>query len=116
MLRLLAEGDVSVVNDQFGRPTLVDDLARGTMQAIDSGATGLLHLTNQGVTTWYGLACQIAETAGYDPRSVHPCTSVEYETAAPRPHNSVLDTERSKDFGLAALPVWTVSLGRAMAT
>ncbi len=94
MLRLIAEGDVSVVNDQIGRPTLVDDLASATLETLDRGLTGLVHLANDGVTTWYELALEIAGIAGMDGDGVHPCTTVDYPTPAARPANSVLDSER----------------------
>ncbi len=94
MLRLLGKRDVSVVNDQFGRPTLVDDLARATLEAVDDGVTGVLHLANVGVTTWFELARQVADIAGLDSARVHPCATAEYPTLAARPPNSVLDSER----------------------
>jgi len=97
MLRLVAEGDVSVVNDQFGRPTLVDDLAPATLKAMDAGLTGILHLANVGATSWFELARQVANIAGLDGGRVHPCTTAEYPTLAPRPANSVLDSERLSD-------------------
>lgn len=94
MLRLVAEGDVSVVNDQFGRPTLVDDLAPATLEAMDADLTGIVHLANVGATSWFELARQVANIAGLDSGRVHPCTTAEYPTLAPRPTNSVLDSER----------------------
>ena len=75
MLVLLAEGEVTVVDDQRGRPTFVDDLVEATLAAVDAGASGLLHLTNQGETTWFGLAREIAVTAGHDPDLVKPTNS-----------------------------------------
>jgi dTDP-4-dehydrorhamnose reductase len=110
MLGLLAEGEVSVVDDQRGRPTFTDDLARATMDAIQSGAAGILHLTNQGETTWYGLARQIAEVSGNNPEKVKPTTSAALGRAAARPANSVLDSDRLADLGLSPLPASQHSL------
>lgn len=104
MLEQMAKGAVSVVNDQRGRPTLVDDLAAGTLAAVDAGASGVLHLTNQGETTWFELARDIAELAGFDPGLVKPTTSVELDRPATRPKNSVLDSERLEELGLTLLP------------
>ncbi len=115
ILKRLSEGDVTVVADQFGKPTFVNDLAKGAMQAIGSSAAGLLHITNEGVTTWFGIAQAVAEVAGYDPGSVHPCTSTESTSAAIRPSNSVLDSEMCVGHGLAALPLWNDSLVLALA-
>jgi dTDP-4-dehydrorhamnose reductase len=95
ILKQLSQGDITVVTDQFGKPTFADDLANGTMQAISAGIAGLLHLANQGVASWFCLARQIAEIGGYDPSCVHPCTTNEFETTARRPINSVLESDRA---------------------
>jgi dTDP-4-dehydrorhamnose reductase len=110
ILDLTAAGPVQVVDDQRGRPTFVDDLAPATMAALDAGATGLLHLTNEGETTWFGLARQIADLAGLDPDRVQPCSSEDSSRPARRPLNSLLDSERRDLFGLSPLPHFRVSL------
>ena len=96
MIRLISEGDVTVVNDQSGRPTLVNDLAPKTMEVMADGLSGILHLANDGITTWYELAIEIADLAGLDRRHVHACPAAEYSTSARRPTNSVLDSERMR--------------------
>jgi len=115
MLELIAKDDVSVIDDQFGHPTFVNDLVVATMESIDSGASGVLHLANQGVTTWYELARSIALMGGLDPERVKPCSSAEYETAAARPLNSVLDSERLGALGIAHLPDFHEALEEAVA-
>lgn len=114
MLDLIARGPVRVVDDQRGRPTLVGDLARGTMSAIDAGATGVLHLANQGETTWYELAREIADIAGLDPERVSPCTTDDFPRPAPRPANSVLDSERLGPLDVEPLPHYRPSLESAV--
>ena len=114
MLELLAKGDVSVVSDQFGRPTIVDDLALATVEAMNRGVTGLLHLTNDGTTTWYRLACEIAGVAGMDSGRLHPCATADYPTPAMRPANSVLDSERIASSGVTPMPLYRYSLRRAV--
>ncbi len=104
MLRLAARGGARVVDDQTGRPTLVDDLAPAVMAAVEAGATGLLHLTNQGETTWCALAKEAVALAGHDPATIEPITTSEYPTAAARPRYSVLASERLAWLGLAPLP------------
>ena len=114
MLDLISKGDVTVVADQHGRPTLVDDLVTGTMSALDTNASGVLHMANAGPTTWYELARTIAEIAGLDPELVAPCTTADYPTEAARPMNSVLDSERLAAFGLPPLPDFHGALGVAV--
>lgn len=114
MIDLISKGPVRVVDDQRGRPTLVDDLAVATLSAVDHGATGVLHLANQGVTTWYDLARQIAELDGLDPTLVNPIGTSEYPRPALRPANSVLDSERLDDLGVTPLPHYADGLRHAV--
>jgi dTDP-4-dehydrorhamnose reductase len=114
MLELIAAGPVRVVDDQRGRPTFVDDLAVATMSAVGVGATGLLHLTNQGETTWFDLARRIAEAADLDPARVQACSSDDFSRPARRPLNSLLDSERRTQLGLAPLPHYLASLESAL--
>ncbi len=114
MLGLIADGPVQVVDDQRGRPTFVDDLVVGTLAADGAGATGLLHLTNQGTTTWFNLAREIAELARLDPERVQPVTTDQFPRRAARPANSVLDSVRLEGFGLSLLPDYDESLQAAI--
>jgi len=115
MLRLARDREVSVVDDQWGNPTLVDDLAPAIVTALERGATGVLHLTNEGSTSWYGLARQSVEIAGGDPERITPCTSADYPTPARRPMNSILVSERLEEIGLAPMPPYRRALERAVA-
>ena len=112
MLRLAGEGrTVTVVDDQRGCPTIVDDLARATLEALDRSMSGLLHLTNEGETTWFQLAREAVAEAGLDPELIQPCTTADYPTPAARPAYSVLGSERDRP----ALPHWRESLSEVVA-
>lgn len=111
MIRLAREREISVVADQIGHPTLATDLAKGIVAALDAHATGILHMTNTGATSWFGLAREAVEIAGIDPGTITPCTTAEYPTPAKRPANSVLDSERLSTLGVAALPPYIDGLG-----
>jgi dTDP-4-dehydrorhamnose reductase len=111
MLRLEAERDtVQVVDDQTGSPTWSADLARGLVEAALSPARGLLHATNTGATTRYGLARWVFELAGADPARVLPITTDAFPRPAPVPAYSVLDPASWTAAGLAALPPWQESV------
>ena len=114
ILGKLAEGEVTVVDDQRGRPTLVNDLVQATVNAIEVGATGILHLTNGGETTWFELAREIARVAGFVPELVKPIRSSELDRAAVRPSNSVLNSERLEALGIMELPRYQRGLGLAI--
>jgi dTDP-4-dehydrorhamnose reductase len=114
MIRLAREGDVSVVDDQHGHPTLVNDLARASLAALNSGATGILHLTNNGATTWFGLAQEIVGFAGLAPDRIRPCATSDYPTAAKRPAHSILASERLDRLKLDPLPSYRPGLREAV--
>lgn len=110
MLRLAATGrPFRVVADQRGRPTVAEDLASATMSAVQAGVTGLLHLANEGPTTWFELAREAVQMAGMSPELIDPCTTEEYPTPAARPAFSVLDTTLAASSGIS-LPHWRTSL------
>jgi dTDP-4-dehydrorhamnose reductase len=111
MLRLAKRRCViNVVADQMGCPTVADDLASATVAALRAGASGLLHLTNTGATTWFELARRAVEIAGLDAGVVHRCATSEYPLRAPRPSYSVLGSERLSALGVGRLPPWEDSL------
>jgi dTDP-4-dehydrorhamnose reductase len=113
ILRLMHAGPVRVVDDQVGRPTFADDLAAGTMRVLDAGLTGIVHLTNAGQTTWWGLSREIAAMAGLEAEVV-PITTAESGRLAARPADSRLDSERLAAAGVASLPHYRESWERAV--
>ena len=62
MLRLMKErGAVSVVADQVGSPTWAAGLAETLWDLARLDASGLMHVTDAGVASWYDFAVAIAE-------------------------------------------------------
>lgn len=84
---------LKVVNDQTGCPTYAPDLAQAIVALATAGATGIVHVANGGVCTWYDFACEIVRLAGFQ-TPVDPCTTAEFPRPAKRPAYSVLDTGR----------------------
>jgi dTDP-4-dehydrorhamnose reductase len=99
-----AEGPLRVVDDQHGSPTSAADLARGILALCRVDRTearsGLLHLCNTGVTTWYGFAREILDRAGYRDIEIAPVSTAAFQTAAARPAYSVLDCRRAAALGV----------------
>ena len=116
MLRLARERSLTVVDDQRGHPTLVEDLAPAVMEAVSRNASGIVHLANQGIVSWFELAQFVLDAAGLDPSGITPCTTDDYPLPAARPHNSVLDSERLSDLGLEPMPHFESALQRAVAS
>jgi dTDP-4-dehydrorhamnose reductase len=82
--------ELRVVNDQRGRPTSAQGLARTTWALLGAGATGTHHACDDGECTWFDLAAEGVRLAGLD-CSVLPCATAEFPRPAPRPAYSVLD-------------------------
>ncbi len=101
---------VSVVNDQIGRPTFTFDLARRLILLLEIPETGIFHVTNSGQCSWYELAEEILRMAELGGVSVRPITSAQFRSLAMRPEYSVLENKRMQDLGLEPLPHWRDSL------
>ncbi len=108
--------EINVVNDQFGTPTFVADLASAIVQMlpqISESCSGVYHFTNMGQCSWYDFACEIMKKSGLKCK-VNPISSSEYPTAAKRPMYSVLDkTKIIETFGLK-IPDWRDALVRCI--
>jgi dTDP-4-dehydrorhamnose reductase len=101
---MLEKPELRVVDDQYGRPTYVDDLAKLLVRAIGvtsqpALASGVWHFANAEETTWFGLASEIRTAlieAGIAVRTqrVIPVSTSEFPRPARRPKNSVLSTRK----------------------
>ena len=118
ILRLAEQRDrLQVVDDQLGCPTYAPDIA-GAIIAIArqvagsrwiSGFAGVTHLAGPDVLSWCGFAKEIIRGAtdrGGRAVPVEPIATSDYPTAAVRPANSALSTERlSATFGIRLPPM-----------
>jgi dTDP-4-dehydrorhamnose reductase len=106
----LQQGEIpEVVTDQRGSPTYARDLARGIERLLCAKATGVVHVTNRGETTWFGFAVAIAKHVGSG-LAVRPTTSERFVRPARRPANSVLSGERFRALTGHTLPHWEEAL------
>lgn len=126
MLRLAKERPfVRVVDDQYGTPTLADDLAetvRGILARLDADPDrqdlyGVFHATGGGSTSWFHFAQAIMDGArkrGAAHIPVHPIKAVDYPAKAARPAYSVLSAQKLKTVYGAELPDWQSALARCL--
>jgi dTDP-4-dehydrorhamnose reductase len=113
VLRLATGQDqLRFVDDQRGSPTYAGDLAAKVVDLAVARRPGIYHVTNQGDTTWHGLAAAIVRLAGEDPRRVRPISTSELQPArpAPRPAFSVLDNAALRLDGDELLRPWESAL------
>jgi len=118
MLKLGQEREViSVVADQYGKPTSAAEIARLTLEILseDRGDWGVYHLAQPEAINWHGFAEAIfteARRQGIPLRvkQVNAIKTEAYPTPARRPANSVLNCERLESrFGVHIRP-WRESL------
>ncbi|MGE5176326.1 MAG: dTDP-4-dehydrorhamnose reductase [Hyphomicrobiales bacterium] len=112
--RLTRGEALRVVDDQRGSPTYARDLAHGIELLLRHGATGIVHVTNAGDTTWHGLAVEIARTLGAD-APIAAIRSDELHRPAPRPAYSVLSGARFRALTGDPLPPWQDAVHRHLA-
>ena len=130
VLRLAREREeMRIVADQFGAPTparLIAEttahIVRQSLQARREGrfASGLLHLTSRGATSWHGFASAIharLSTSAQAPKlkSLVPITTAEYPLPAARPRNSRLDCSALERRFDLRLPEWETGVELCMA-
>ena len=56
--------ELSVVDDQVGRPTFAGDLAAAIRALVERRVTGIVHFTNAGDATWFELASEALAPRG----------------------------------------------------
>jgi dTDP-4-dehydrorhamnose reductase len=121
MMRLIQEKDsLNIVGDQWGSPASSSMLSDVTFKIVDTilknknfNDYSTYHVTNDGETNWHQYASLIASEAmklnvkiKCGPDQIHSILTSEYPTAAKRPLNSRLNTDKLKKTFMLELPHW----------
>jgi dTDP-4-dehydrorhamnose reductase len=121
ILRLIMEKEsLNIVSDQWGSPASASMLADVTFKIVDMifkgkdfSGYGTYHVTSDGETNWFEYASLIANeliklnaSIKCVPDQIHPILTSEYPTAAKRPTNSRLNTDKIKKTFVLELPHW----------
>lgn len=113
------KSELRVVDDQIGKPTSADELARlilGIIPQLD-GKEGIYHVAQPEAVSWHGFATTIlaeARRLGLEPQAkcVRPVHTSDWPTPARRPRNSTLNCQKFETaFGMRIQP-WRDSLPR----
>lgn len=112
MLRLAKDHDrLTVINDQFGRPTWTRTLAEFITHLVDTKSPyGTYQLSNDDSCSWYEFAKEILADKDVE---VAPVTSKEYPQKAYRPRHSIMSLEKAKATG-CEIPTWQEALKEFM--
>jgi dTDP-4-dehydrorhamnose reductase len=129
ILRLACEREeLAIVADQIGAPTWARNVSDATALVIRQAyeersrgqfASGILHMTASGATSWHGFAQAIIDRVSGLPgmgnlARLRAIPSEDYPLPAVRPKNSLLSGKRlCERFGIA-LPDWPLALARCM--
>jgi dTDP-4-dehydrorhamnose reductase len=112
ILRRAAKGEtLRVVEDQFGSPTWVEDLADGIARLLGVAHRGVVHVVNRGVCSRHALAAAVLAAAGLAERtSLEAIRTAQAGSLARRPAYSALDTGLFARLTGAPLRPWDEAL------
>ena len=98
MLRLAKDHDkLTVVDDQFGRPTWTRTLAEFMTYLVDNDQPfGTYQLSNEGSCSWYKFASEILKDKDVE---VAPVLSEAYPQKAYRPRHSIMSLDKAEGTG-----------------
>jgi dTDP-4-dehydrorhamnose reductase len=129
ILRLIMEKEsLNIVGDQWGSPTSSSMLGDATFKIVDTilknknfNDFGTYHVTTEGETNWHDYASLISSEAiklnlklTCTPDKIHSILTSEYPTAAKRPLNSRLNTDKIKKTFMLELPHWESEVKRVL--
>lgn len=115
MLKLGAkDGEIKVVNDQYGTPTSANDLAEALLKIIIYKIPyGLYHFSNTGITSWYKFSKEIFRITGKSVNLI-AVASENHTTLAKRPKYSAMDIQKIQNVLPIAYPDWKKSLQKTL--
>lgn len=113
MQRLAKENErLTIINDQFGRPTWTRTLVEFMVFVIEKEAPfGVYHLSNKNSCSWYDFAKEILKDTKVE---VSPVASEKFPTKAIRPKYSVMSLKKAEDLGFV-IPTWQEALANMLA-
>ncbi|WP_462400505.1 dTDP-4-dehydrorhamnose reductase [Lacticaseibacillus pantheris] len=103
---------LTVVDDQFGRPSWTKTLAEFMTFAVNEKLDyGIYHLSEDNSCNWYEFASAILADKNV---TVSPVSSAKYPQKAWRPRHSILDLSKTKATGFD-IPTWQDALKEFLA-
>ena len=97
---------VKIVTDQYGTPTLADDLARAVIVLFEKDGRGLYNTAGSELINRYDFALRIAEIFDLDSSLIEKTTSDYLKQPAPRPLRSGLRVDKIRiEMGVDFSPV-----------
>jgi dTDP-4-dehydrorhamnose reductase len=94
--KLGSEQPVTIVDDQFGQPTIVDDLGLALLRIVDRDKKGIYHVSGSEYISRYEFALKLADIYEYDKNLIIPIKTSDLQQAAERPLNSSFITLKAE--------------------
>jgi dTDP-4-dehydrorhamnose reductase len=101
--------ELSVVNDQVGSPTYTRDLAGAIRDLVRKDVRGIVHITNEGICSWFDFAQEILSQSSRKAVPVLPISTDQSARPARRPNYSVLSPASLHAHGIRLRP-WQQAL------
>lgn len=107
LINMLAEKNtVRIVDDQFGMPTIIDDLGWGLVKIVELDKSGIYNICGSEYLSRYEFAVKIANVFRLNENLVMPVKTSDLNQAAARPMNSsFILLKASTDLGIKPLNV-----------
>ena len=96
---LEAQKPIKVVADQFRRPTLAEELAKGCLRIAMGAHEGIYHVAGKDLLSPYEMAVKFAEFFALDASLISPTNKEEFIEPALRPLVTNLSTDKAEAIG-----------------
>jgi len=97
---------VTIVDDQFGMPTMVDDLGWSLVKLVELDRSGIYHICGSEYCSRYEFAVKLAGVFGLNENLIMPIKTSDLNQAAARPMNSSFILLKAEtDLGIKPLNV-----------
>lgn len=97
---------MKIVIDQYGQPTIVDDLALALLRIVDKNCEGIYHVCGSEYMSRFEFASKLADVFALDKRLIIPIRTPELNQPAERPMNSSFITLKAEtELGVKPLNV-----------
>jgi len=93
--RLTAGSELKAAVDQYGSPTLADNLAEAIVELIKEKKNGIYNIVGRDVLNRYEFALKIAQRFGLDERFVKPVSTSSLHQKAVRPKKAGLRCDKA---------------------
>lgn len=104
--KLKNDEKVTIARDQYGNPTLVDDLARAINRIIDFEKWDIFHVSGSDLLDRYSFALKVADIFKLNKDLISPIITAELNQTAQRPLNSGFILDKIKnELGLEMMDI-----------